>query len=304
MTREITATDGVRISAHEHGDPARPTVLAVHGYPDDHSLWDDVVDTLAHRYHVVTYDVRGAGRSDAPQHREAYALDQLEADLAAVADAVSPREKVHLLAHDWGSIQAWHAVTGHRTRDRIASFTSISGPCLDHAAHWFRDRLRRRTPRALKEFALQAAASGYIGFFQLPKIPELAWRTRIVPRIMSTVERFDPASQEPPAPSVPHGIRGLALYRRNMPERLRHPQKRYADVPVQVLAPTGDPFVSAPMQTDISHWCTDLRVRHVPGGHWLPRTRPHLVARCAAELVEAVERGEPAATADRGDPTP
>lgn len=290
MTREIMAADGVRISAHEHGDPTQPTVLAIHGYPDDHSLWNDVVETLAGHYHVVTYDVRGAGTSDVPHRREDYALHQLESDLATVADAVSPHQKVHLLGHDWGSIQAWHAVTGDRMRDRIASFTSISGPCLDHAARWFRDRLRRPTPRNLKKLALQTLASGYIGFFQLPKIPELAWRARIVPHIMSTVERFDLAGQNSPAPKVSNGIPGLALYRRNMPEHLRRPQKRHTDVPVQILAPTGDPFVSAPMQTDIARWCSDLYVRRVPGGHWLPRTHPQLVARCARELVDNVER--------------
>ncbi|TCN35797.1 hypothetical protein EV644_11452 [Kribbella orskensis] len=33
-----------------------------------------------------------------------------------------------VLAHDWGSIQAWQIVTSERLRGRIASFVSISGP--------------------------------------------------------------------------------------------------------------------------------------------------------------------------------
>ncbi|WP_408640330.1 alpha/beta fold hydrolase, partial [Saccharomonospora halophila] len=93
---------------------------------------------LRGRFRVVTYDVRGAGESDAPREVAAYRLDTLAADLLAVLDGVAGDRPVHLLAHDWGSIQAWHAVTGPWLRGRVASFTSISGPDLDHAAHWFR----------------------------------------------------------------------------------------------------------------------------------------------------------------------
>ncbi len=294
---EVTATDGVQLAVQEHGDPAAATVLAVHGYPDDHSVWDGVVPTLAERYHVVTYDVRGAGRSGAPHRRSAYALDQLEEDLAAVAARVSPDSAVHLLAHDWGSIQAWHAATGDRMRGRIASLTSISGPCLDHAGLWFRSRLRHPTPRGVRELVTQLACSGYIGFFQLPVLPELAWRSGLLPRLLSALERLDPAGRGPgPRPDIGDGVRGLALYRANMPARLRRPRERCADVPVQVLAPTGDPFVSPPLQTDLGRWVQQLRVRRLPGGHWLPRTRPGAVARCTDEFVDHFERGEEGAS--------
>ena len=290
VDRRITAVDGVALAVQEHGDPEAPTVLAVHGYPDDHHVWDGVVDALADRFHVVTYDVRGCGGSDAPDRRAGYRLDQLERDLAQVVEEVSPYRPVHLLAHDWGSIQAWHAVTGSLLHGRIASFTSISGPCLDHAGHWFRDRLRRPTPRRLRELVTQVVHSGYIGFFQTPLVPELAWRTRLMPRIVNALARGDDHRD----PSTRDGINGLELYRANIASRAGGPGERRAGVPVQVLAPVGDPFVSAPLQTDIAEWAPDLRVRRVPGGHWLPSSRPQLVARCAAELVDGVETGEPA----------
>ena len=293
MISQVKASDGLNLAVREHGDRSRPTVIAVHGYPDNRSVWDGVVAALSERYHVVTYDVRGAGESDTPRERSAYRLDQLADDLAGVADAVSPDRRVHLLAHDWGAIQTWHAVTGDRMRGRIASFTSISGPCLDHAGQWFRSRLRRPTPRALREAVTQMMFSGYIGFFQLPLLPELAWRTRLMPRLIRNLERLDPAAgQNPARPNITDGVRGLELYRENMLPRLSRPTVRPADIPVQVLAPTGDPFVSAPLQTDIGRWVSDLRVRRLPGGHWLPRTRPDVVAKCAGELIEHVEGGE------------
>lgn len=59
----VTASDGVRLAVYAQGDPEKPTVLAVHGYPDDHTVWDDVLAALVERYQVVSYDVRGAGSS-------------------------------------------------------------------------------------------------------------------------------------------------------------------------------------------------------------------------------------------------
>ncbi|MGH3811820.1 MAG: SDR family oxidoreductase [Pseudonocardiaceae bacterium] len=284
MTSEVTATDGVPLRVFESGRAGAPTVVCVHGYPDDHTVWTGVATELAPRYHVVSYDVRGAGESGKPRNRQAYRLDQLTQDLAAVADAVSPNRPVHLLAHDWGAIQAWHAVTGERLHGRVASFTSISGPCLDHADHWLRARLRRPTPRALRELITQLVSSWYIALFQLPLLPELGWRTGFAQRALALLDSTS-------TPAVSDAVNGLQLYRANMLPRLGLPGARTTDVPVQVLAPQRDPFVSVALQTDISQWVPNLAVRVLPGGHWLPRTDPETVARCASELIEHAEGG-------------
>ncbi|MFC4002167.1 SDR family oxidoreductase [Prauserella oleivorans] len=282
-TRWVTVDDGVRLSVSITGPGDAPTLVCVHGYPDNSSLWDGVVAELSGRFRVVTYDVRGAGASDKPTDPAAYRLDRLAADLAAVAEDVSPGRPVHLLAHDWGSIQSWHAVTGEWLRGRVASFTSISGPCLDHAAHWFRSGLR--SPRRWRAVLRQALHSTYIGFFQLPRLPELAWRTGVAARVVRRTEPHEPA------PVISDAVHGLNLYRANMPSRLGEPAARYADVPVQVLAPIGDPFVTAPLQTEIARWVPDLRVRRIAGGHWVVREAPARIARAAAELVDHVEGG-------------
>jgi NAD(P)-dependent dehydrogenase (short-subunit alcohol dehydrogenase family)/pimeloyl-ACP methyl ester carboxylesterase len=283
-TMDITATDGVTLRVHESGPPDAPTVICVHGYPDDHTVWDGVVAELALRYHVVSYDVRGAGESGKPRGRQAYRLDQLVRDLAAVIDAVSPDRAVHLLAHDWGSVQAWHAVTGRRLRGRIASYTSISGPCLNHADHWFRARLRRPTPRALRELITQVRSSWYIGFFQLPLLPELAWRTGLTQWVLARMEGSR-------SPAVADAVHGVQLYRANMFVQRAAPQPRTTEVPVQVLAPQRDRTVSTSLQTDIRRWVPNLAVRELPAGHWLPRTHPQTVARCTSELIEHAEGG-------------
>ena len=293
----VTASDGVRLSVRASGPEGQPVLLCVHGYPDNGSMWDGVTAELRERFRVVVYDVRGAGESDKPRERAAYRLDQLAGDLAEVAEAASPGRPVHLLAHDWGSIQAWHAVTGERMRGRIASYTSISGPDLDHAGAWFRAQLRP-SPRALRNALRQFLHSGYIAAFQLPVLPELFWRLGIMRRIITALEPAEPA------PDTSDGIHGLQLYRANMLPRLGRPRPRVADLPVQVLAPSRDHYVSPPLQTEIGKWVPDLRVRPVTGGHWITREKPELVARAAAELIDSVEGGHEARALRRTRVTP
>src|SRR3954447_12152786 len=131
------------VREHSPAGPGRPTVVLLHGYPDRQDTWNAFVGYLPlDRWHVATYDVRGAGDSDVPVRRAEYRTERLVDDLVAVLDAVlAEGERVHLLGHDWGSVQLWDAVatqgastTDPRLEDRIASFTSISGPSLDHMA--------------------------------------------------------------------------------------------------------------------------------------------------------------------------
>ncbi|MBP2479028.1 NAD(P)-dependent dehydrogenase (short-subunit alcohol dehydrogenase family)/pimeloyl-ACP methyl ester carboxylesterase [Crossiella equi] len=286
MTRFVQGS-GVELAVHEWGDPAKPTVLCVHGYPDDSSVWTDVAARLAEDFHVVAYDVRGAGQSTRPRARGDYHLDLLAADLVAVADAVSPAEPVHLLGHDWGSIQAWHAVTEPGLGSRFRSYTSVSGPCLDHAGHWLRDSLKP-SPRRLGQLLRQLVFSAYIGFFQLPLLPELAWRTGALPRLMKRLVQLGDGAELPP-PALADGLHGLQLYRANMVPRFRRPEQRRTGVPVQVLAPSRDPFVGAPVQASASRWVGDLRLRRIAGGHWLPRSRPEVIARCVREFATSVD---------------
>src|SRR5436305_4547519 len=276
----VTSSDGVRLSVRVSGPGGAPTVVLVQGYPDNGSMWDGVVAELAPHYRVVVYDVRGAGRSDKPSGRASYQLDQLTRDLGAVIDEVQPDGRVHLLAHDWGSIQGWHAVTGE-LRGRIASYTSISGPSLDYAGAWFRAQVR--SPRGVKNALVQLFHSAYILFFQLPLLPELFIRTG---RMRAVLRRREP-DEAPPETS--DAIHGLKLYRANMMPRLSRPVPVVADLPVQVLAPTGDPYAGTALQTGISPWVPGLRARRVVGTHWITRAKPDVVAAAAAELIDHVE---------------
>ncbi|MFD7897291.1 SDR family oxidoreductase [Streptomyces sp. NPDC059743] len=282
-------TGGVDLCVAELGDPARPTVLLVHGYPDSKEVWSEVAGRLAERFHVVLYDVRGYGRSTAPAPlRGGFTLEKLTDDFLAVADAVSPDRPVHLVGHDWGSVQAWEFVTVARTEGRIASFTSMSGPSLDHLGHWIKQRAKRPTPRGMAQLLGQGAKSWYVYVLHTPVLPELAWRGplgRQWPKILRRAEKLHDTSY--PTPSLPQdAAHGAWLYRDNVRARLSRPRTNaYAHAPVQLITPTGDAFLSERLYDDLEQWAPGLVRRTLSAKHWVPRTRPDQLASWIGDFV-------------------
>ncbi len=287
MAPRMVRSADVDLAVFEHGDPAHPTVLLVHGYPDTHAVWTDVVAELAADHHVVTYDVRGAGASGAPRGRARYRVVELAADLLAVADAVSPDAPVHVVGHDWGSTQAWEAVTEPGADRRIASFTSISGPSIDHLGHWMRRRLARPTPRHLRQVLGQLARSWYIAAFQVPVLPQLVVRFAVAPRwrsFLARVEGVRPSADHPAPTMVRDAVNGIELYRANLGSP-GPPRRRTTTVPVQVIHPTGDHYVARSLLEDLERWVPTLWVRTVRAGHWAPVTHAATIATMVSELV-------------------
>jgi pimeloyl-ACP methyl ester carboxylesterase len=270
--RRVTSSDGVTLAVYEQGDPTAPTIVAIHGYPDNHSVWDAVVPLLADRFHVVTYDVRGAGSSDKPRVRSAYRYARLTDDLAAVLDAVSPDAPVHLLAHDWGSIQVWPALP--QLPGRIATFTSISGPSLEYGGIWLRKV--REHPRASLR---QMGHSYYLALFQLPGLPELVVRSAVADRKLRAAGHT--------GASVDDRVHGVMLYRANAFGAVRRPRPRPVAVPVQLIVPESDPFVTPQIAVGAAEpWVPDLTVHRVAGGHWIVTEQPELVAELTADHID------------------
>jgi pimeloyl-ACP methyl ester carboxylesterase len=65
----------VRLAVYVSGQHDAPPLVLVHGYPDSAAVWEPLRAQLDGRYRVITYDVRGAGASDAPPRRDGYRLE-------------------------------------------------------------------------------------------------------------------------------------------------------------------------------------------------------------------------------------
>ena len=295
MTRTtVTASDGITLAVHAYTeiDPQRPTVLAIHGYPDNHHLWDGVAGQLSDhhngKYNVVAYDVRGAGESERPSGRSGYRFPQLISDVGAVIDHLGVGQ-VHLLAHDWGSIQGWAAVTDDAVMSKVASFTSISGPHLNYAGKFLRSA---RTPRGLFDVVRQFLASGYIWFFLCPGLPELMIRSGLGVKVIDALGRIGNSSTRTQTLGPPRSrgdyVNGLNLYRANMPASLlsRGQELPKTTVAVQVLVPRSDLFVTPALQRFTGAIPPGGRVIDIEGGHWVVTSHPEEIARLTGEWVD------------------
>lgn len=263
-------SDDARLAVYASGPAGAPPVILVHGYPDSAAVWAPLRRELETRYRVIAYDVRGAGASDAPRPRAAYRLAQLARDLLAVADATCGARPFHLVGHDWGSIQCWEAVTDPANAARLASFTSISGPCLDHV---FRARLDLR----------QTLKSWYIAFFHLPFVPELVWRAggaRLWPWWLWKTERVR-AARDPR--QLRNSLNGLKLYRANFVAHAIKPRERSTRTPVQLLVPRFDRYVTpvlSVLSEGLDRWLGRYRRELIASTHWtIVRDAPLIAAR-------------------------
>ncbi len=249
----------------------------MHGYPDTHRVWDELIDVLSDRFHVITYDVRGMGASTAGAG--GFALATLVEDLEAVIDAFEPDRAVHLVGHDWGAFQCWAAVAEPRLRTRVASFTAIAGPRLDATPAWIRRRLRA-SRAAIAQLASQARRSWYVGAFMIPRLPEAAlrrWMNSTWPRVMRRAEGIEPRPGHPAATLAADARVGLELYRTNM-LRPSRTSVGPVEVPVQLIVALRDRYISPALYEECSTWARDIRRHDIDRGHWLQRSDPEEVA--------------------------
>jgi len=287
------ASGDVNLHVVMYGDSKKTPVVLVHGYPDNNLVWKPVAERLAKKHFVIAYDVRGAGQSDVPARVADYRMELLAQDLAAVVDAVIPGRKFHLAAHDWGSIQTWESVTTERLKPRIASYTSMSGPSLDHAAHWIRKRTFNLSPAAKARVMKQLLSSWYIGFFQLPVLPAAGWEAgfgKLWPTYLA--KREGVIEPEPNPTQTEDGKQGVQLYRANFRNKLINPEARFAACPVQLIVPTKDNYVGTQLFEDLPHWVPELYRRDINAGHWVLLSQPDCIAAWIAEFVEGVETGK------------
>ena len=268
---QIVKSGDVELAVYSWGAPpampgAKPVVVLVHGYPDAASVWTTVAEGLAERYYVIAYDVRGAGLSSVPDHTQAYDLEHLVADLAAVVDATSPDQPVHLICHDWGSIQSWEAVTTERMAGRIASYTTISGPSLDHAAYWIMQRLKSGSPEQYGQVARQIAHSWYVGMFHLPAVAPTLWKAGLDKLWPGLLEKLDGVRPDASDSQRKDGANGVNLYRANFAKRLLKPGERRTEIPVQLIVPRKDKFMVAEIWDDLPQWVPNLWRREADAG--------------------------------------
>jgi pimeloyl-ACP methyl ester carboxylesterase len=84
--------DGVELYYEVHGDGV--PVLLTHGYSSSSHMWAGQVGPFSKHYKLITWDMRGHGKTDYPADQSAYSEAETVADMAAILDAVGAKTAV------------------------------------------------------------------------------------------------------------------------------------------------------------------------------------------------------------------
>jgi pimeloyl-ACP methyl ester carboxylesterase len=139
-------------------------VVLLHGFPETSRAWDAVAPLLhEHGYRTLAPDLRGYSPGARPRGARHYRLDTVAGDVLALLDAARI-DRAHLVGHDWGGALAWQ-LAGSRP-GRLRTLTAVSTP-HPAAMAW----AMRHSTQFLKSL--------YMGFFNLPRVPEYVLRKGI-----------------------------------------------------------------------------------------------------------------------------
>ncbi len=155
-------TPALRIAFLEAG--SGPTVVLLHGFPDNAWTWEHQLNALAGAgYRVLAPFLRGYPPTEIPAGGY-YDLATLANDVAEFTDATGDGEPVFLVGQDWGAAISYGVLAAFPERIRRAVILAIPHP------RQIRRTLRRSPKHVIRAF--------HWYLFQLPWLPERLLRAR------------------------------------------------------------------------------------------------------------------------------
>jgi epoxide hydrolase 4 len=155
-------TNGINLHAVTSGpDDGRPVIL-LHGFPEFWYSWRKQIQPLADAgFRVIAPDQRGYNLSDKPDEIGDYQLDILVEDIVGLIHHLEV-ENTAVVGHDWGAAVAWTlAIQYPELVDRLV-ILNVPHPGIPR--------------KVIKTVPKQLLKSWYIGFFQIPLVPEFLLR--------------------------------------------------------------------------------------------------------------------------------
>jgi pimeloyl-ACP methyl ester carboxylesterase len=263
---------GLRFDVLDPVEPATETVVLLHGFPQQPSSFKHVAPLLQERgIRTLIPSQRGYTRSARPSRRRDYRSQETVADVVALLDAAGlPR--AHIVGHDWGGFQAWGVAAWHP--ERVASLTVLSTP---HPA----------AMQSAFTSSNQGLRSWYMGFFQLPLVPEAFAQGTLGRTLRDTGLPLEHIGRYCDAMAEPGALTGALNWYRGIPfstgarvGRVTVPTTyvwgRHDFALGRRAAELTERYVSAPYE-----------FRELDNGHWLPETAPGDVADAILDRVAA-----------------
>lgn len=275
IEEEYLDLDEVRLHVMSMGPRDGELIVLLHGFPEYWYSWRHQLPFLASLgYRVVAPDLRGFNKSSKPAGNDSYRSEKVAADISQLIFKLG-YQKAHVVGHDWGSAVAWMFAMRH-----AAQLTSLSILNLPHPL---------RMVEGFKDWN-QIKKSWYIGFFQLPLLPErflkydnhwvMRWLMKndtVRPDVFSPddIEKFIDAFEGQDA-----WRSTIAYYRALRYENLWSIEHRMEVIskPTLILWGTQDRFLDHRFAEPAREWVTNFQLHlNTEASHWLQQDRPEWV---------------------------
>jgi epoxide hydrolase 4 len=272
--------NGVRLCVAEAGEPSHPLAILLHGFPDFWQGWHLQIGALAAAgFRVLAPNQRGYGKSDKPPGIAAYDVDCLASDIIALASSEG-YTTFNLIGHDWGGIVAWWVAA--RFPQNVARLIILNAP---HPGI-FRSYILRSPS--------QIARSWYVGFFQIPWLPEVVLAAAnyglLFRAIVNTSHPgiFDESDRKYLIAgwSAPGGLRAMIHYYRALVRRSERSLNLPVTVPTLVLFGKRDPTEEPGLAEASLGLCDGGRIMWLNDGrHWPQREEPAVVSNAIMQFI-------------------
>src|SRR6185437_4614461 len=157
IEHRFVEANGIRIHVADSG--SGPAVVLCHGWPETWYSWRHQIKALAEAgFRVLAPDMRGYGRTSAPEAIEAYTQLHIVGDMVGLLDALGIAEAA-IIGHDWGAPAAWHSAL--MRPDRFRCVAGLSVP--------YRPRGKISAIDAFKAGGMETI---YMMYFQTPGVAE------------------------------------------------------------------------------------------------------------------------------------
>ncbi|HEY8212728.1 MAG TPA: alpha/beta fold hydrolase [Methylocystis sp.] len=272
--RIVVPANGIEFEIFEAGAGDRLALL-LHGFPQHAVMWRHLVAPLAAAgFRVWAVNQRGYGATTRPSETDAYSLEKLTTDVAALIDAARPAS-VSLIGHDWGGLIAWTvAIRNMRPIDALVVLNIPHPLC-------FR--------RALEQEWRQKLKSAYAAFFQLPWLPDRllsaahgALTERLMQRVAGRARVFSKEAMDIYRANVAAPGAATAMlnwYRAAGREILEAEDlERPIDAPTLVVWGLNDVALGESCLSGTERYVRSLRIERLPCvSHWTPEDAPEKV---------------------------